>query len=591
MIVERASYHWAYSEDIPGSRCGPEDGPWPRPYQVLQEHEIWRELGFLAKPQSTSLVSGDANLDSTTTPNAQTDNATEGEARTTQPGEKQRVFRADSINFQPSPNTKTQDRYVVTQLEVNGKMWTLTGVFDGHLGDVTVEHVAHHLPIIIRDALNNAVEALTATAANATNPAPALARFVTAPSSTSTESFTNSATSSYLSGPSPSPSSSSASISPANLPIPATAAADPSSLPSNPFSPAFISNLLKKAILNFDEAIANDVLSLFGGIEGLKDFTDAEIRSVINDQHRGGDNWKKARLCMYGTTALVALVDPDYENLWVANLGDCQAILVSPREQPAQDGTTAATPLMDDWNIEVLTTTHNGDNDAEIERVQRLHPGEPECVVDRRVLGALAPFRCLGDVPFKQPPEFTRRILYNLLPGFHNTSPWEEFLVRNRTAPYISAEAEVIHRKLSDSQPGAQGEKEKEDQKNRFLILCSDGFTDLCSEGQKRIIESWARGLEGSGCFDDGNNASSSMSVSPPSPPSKRFSFFGGGGFSPTRPGFGGIKANVKANNNLALRLLRRALGGEDRESVSRVLTLDMDQAWIDDTSIVVQML
>lgn len=75
----------------------------------------------------------------------------------------------------------------------------------------------------------------------------------------------------------------------------------------------------------FDDAIANDVLDLFGGLKGLDNFSDAEIRNIINDQHSGGANWKKARLCMYGTTALVALVDPDHTNLWVANLGDCQA--------------------------------------------------------------------------------------------------------------------------------------------------------------------------------------------------------------------------------------------------------------------------
>jgi hypothetical protein len=28
---------------------------------------------------------------------------------------------------------------------------------------------------------------------------------------------------------------------------------------------------------------------------------------------------------MYGATALVALVDPDHKDLWVANLDDCQA--------------------------------------------------------------------------------------------------------------------------------------------------------------------------------------------------------------------------------------------------------------------------
>lgn len=91
------------------------------------------------------------------------------------------------------------------------------------------------------------------------------------------------------------------------------------------FTPAHIADLFSRSILAFDDAIANDVLNLFGGIEGLKDFSDEEIRRIINDQHTGGANWKKVRLCMYGTTALVALVDPDHKNLWVANLGDCQA--------------------------------------------------------------------------------------------------------------------------------------------------------------------------------------------------------------------------------------------------------------------------
>lgn len=100
MIVDRASYKWAYSEDIPGSRCGPEDGPWPRSYQVLTEKDLWRELRILAKPQSLKL-------------------------------DPQAKYKADSINFQPSPTTKTQDRYVVTQLEVHDRLWTFTGVFDG----------------------------------------------------------------------------------------------------------------------------------------------------------------------------------------------------------------------------------------------------------------------------------------------------------------------------------------------------------------------------------------------------------------------------------------------------------------------------
>ncbi|KAG6888918.1 hypothetical protein C0992_007105, partial [Termitomyces sp. T32_za158] len=312
MLVERASYNWAYSEDIPGSRCGPEDGPWPRSYQVLNEPELWRELRALAKPHSIVF-------------------------------DERRGWRADSINFQPSSNTKTQDRYIVTQLDILGQPWALTGVFDGtrrtcahaaglmiypgitgHLGDVTVEHVAYHLPIIIRDFMRKEL------------------------------------------------------------------ADDPLAFSS----PAHVADLFSRSILAFDDAIANDVLELFGGLEGLDNFSDAEIRSVINDQHTGGANWKKARLCMYGTTALVALVDPDHENLWVANLGDCQA---SKRSHSAGGHDVWPMVSLDsargDWIVERLTTAHNGDNDAEVERVRLAHPDEPECVIDRRVLGALAPFR------------------------------------------------------------------------------------------------------------------------------------------------------------------------------------------------------
>lgn len=104
MIIGRAvapaMANWAYSEDIPGSRCGPEDGPWPRRYQVLSEKDVWRELKELAKPQSLIF-------------------------------NQEKNYRADSINFQPSSNTRTQDRYVVTEINIRGRKWNLTGVFDG----------------------------------------------------------------------------------------------------------------------------------------------------------------------------------------------------------------------------------------------------------------------------------------------------------------------------------------------------------------------------------------------------------------------------------------------------------------------------
>lgn len=44
-------------------------------------------------------------------------------------------------------------------------------------------------------------------------------------------------------------------------------------------------------------------------------------------------------------------------------------------------------------------------------------------------------------------------------------------------------------------------------------------------------------------------------------------------------------------SNNMALRLLKEALGGDDEMKVSAILTLDMDEPWVDDTALVVQTL
>ncbi|KAF7359137.1 Mitochondrial type 2c protein [Mycena sanguinolenta] len=416
---------WAYPEDIPGSRCTPEDGPWPRAFYLLDEAEIWEEFQRLADPSSILF------------------NAENG-------------WRADGVNFQPSPMASTQDRYILRQLNIHGRLWALTGVFDGHLGEETVAHVAHHLPIIVEEFLQQ-----------------------------------------YI---------------PEN--------------PSEKITPGFISDLFSRSIVAFDDAIAGDILELFGGSDRLDRYSDQEIRDIINDQEKGGDNYQKARLCMYGTTALVALTDPEHENLWIANLGDCQAVLVSPRA--------------DTWDVEFLTTEHNTENDAEIERASTLTDG---LLVDLIIViaGALAPTRGLGDVPFKQPPSFTRRILYNLAPGFSDTAPWEICLNRNLTPPYISAKADITHRPIAQLTGTPH--------RPYYLVLASDGFTELCrASGPERVLTAWAE----------------REAKRPP---------------------------HVAAEGNLASRLLRQAIGGEDRAGVSCMLTLDMDGPWVDDTAIVVQTL
>lgn len=88
----------AYDAEIPGSRVGPEDGPWPRQYQILAETELARELELTAKPLSFPI------------------------------GPR---YSAYGVNFQPCHVYSTQDRYTVQRLNVHGRVWTFTGVFDG----------------------------------------------------------------------------------------------------------------------------------------------------------------------------------------------------------------------------------------------------------------------------------------------------------------------------------------------------------------------------------------------------------------------------------------------------------------------------
>jgi pyruvate dehydrogenase phosphatase len=87
-------------DDIPGSICGPEDGPWPRAFTRLGTSEAWAKLAQASDPQSMSYdVRG--------------------------------RWCADAVNFQPFPGTRSQDRYAMQRLDIGGRTWMFTAVFDG----------------------------------------------------------------------------------------------------------------------------------------------------------------------------------------------------------------------------------------------------------------------------------------------------------------------------------------------------------------------------------------------------------------------------------------------------------------------------
>jgi pyruvate dehydrogenase phosphatase len=129
-------------------------------------------------------------------------------------------------------------------------------------------------------------------------------------------------------------------------------------------------------------------------------------------------------------------------------------------------------------------------------------------------------------------------VLYNLYPGVADPTPWETLLARNRTPPYISSVPDIVHRRLG---PRA------------FLVLATDGLSELYDgAGRADMVADWARCVAEAACSAPGKE---------------------------------------RERENLALRLLRRALGGEDLVAISQMITLDMDTPWMDDTTIIVQAL
>ncbi|KAG2048158.1 protein serine/threonine phosphatase 2C [Suillus hirtellus] len=309
-----------------------------------------------------------------------------------------------------------------------------------------------------------------------------------------------------------------------------------------------VSDVLTKAIFDVDEAIKRDFLEIFSEeVDEIATMSDATIKARVDDQSSGGLNHQKALRCLRGSTILLTLVDPTKKHLWVLNLGDGLVVLRSRRDASSQ------------WNASVLSDNHNGNNPVEAARIKRQHPGEPECIVDDRVLGNLAvtrgnPTKCIrsvdltvmqrqpvGDHSFKLPRIYTEKIFLNVEPGFRVPAAIESFIPRNLSPPYVSNLASVHYVDLHEQSSC-----------DCLILMCSDGLVDLY--------------------MDDLDHVESLASL--------------------IQKWVGAVGDIVKDNIQEAmLRLLRYALGAEDIDRVSCMLNVDMPVSYMDDTTVTLQVL
>jgi len=88
-------------------------------------------------------------------------------------------------------------------------------------------------------------------------------------------------------------------------------------------TPSAISESFAKAIQIFDKSFEDDLKAVIP--ENFESLSDRELQVLINDQSTGGRVYAKVMRCMRGACSAIAVIDPAKENLWIVNLGDCEA--------------------------------------------------------------------------------------------------------------------------------------------------------------------------------------------------------------------------------------------------------------------------
>ncbi|KAJ3735325.1 hypothetical protein DFJ43DRAFT_991839 [Lentinula guzmanii] len=214
----------------------------------------------------------------------------------------------------------------------------------------------------------------------------------------------------------------------------------------------------------------------------------------------------------------------------------------------------------------VLSTNHNAAEPSEVARLKLEHPGEESVVENNRVLGLIAVTRVvtIGDYQFKLPSIYTKRVFVLTVPGMNRPGHHAQMIQDcSLTPPYVNGMPDVNYVKLDGTKA--------------CLILCSDGLLDLYGgqdwqEKHVDIAELCKMWVELVGERIDSRSSIPSQSSEP--------------------------------SENLALFLLSQGLRGPtktftgnnwtDKEALNRkssLLTLEFKDKWMDDTTVLVEVL
>ncbi|KAL8644457.1 MAG: hypothetical protein Q9226_007752 [Calogaya cf. arnoldii] len=158
-----------------------------------------------------------------------------------------------------------------------------------------------------------------------------------------------------------------------------------------------------------------------------------------------------------GCSVVLATYDTASQHLFVANVGNCRAVLGHMNAQGS-------------WEASQLSVDHTCQNEDEVARLRAEHPNEADVIKDGQLLGSKLT-RAFGDLRWKSSAKLqsiahARLFGQPLLPSF--LSP-----------PYISARPSVSATKIDPNE-------------NDFVILASDGLWDrMTNEQAVRLVGLW----------------------------------------------------------------------------------------------------
>lgn len=254
-----------------------------------------------------------------------------------------------------------------------------------------------------------------------------------------------------------------------------------------------------------------------------------------------------------GSCALLSFYDSQTKLLRVACTGDSRAVL----------GRRSAKGK---WVSKPLSIDQTGQNEDEVARLRKEHPGEEHVVANGRVLGGLEPSRAFGDASYKWPVK-TQELVKNSYFG----RSYHKML---KTPPYVTAEPIITTTRI-------------EPQNGDFVVMATDGLWEMLTNDEVvGLVGQWIE--ENSLKSSDGKKSGSSWPLDwfkarKGLPVEKEVSGSSHGEHSgqrePIRQRQWGFKGSlderfVVEDKNAATHLVRNALGGKDTEQISALLTL-----------------